>query len=105
MPHNKGQSVLENSDYAKTQYTARFFYVQKQMKLWCKQNPQASTSRKAMQRKKLRAMWDTEKLKDDKFGAAYEKKSRDHAVRQTGAKDEIVDTLNRNGRRSYSSLA
>ncbi len=57
-----------------------------------------------MQRKKFRGMWDTEKLKDDKFGAAYEKKSRDHAVRQTGAKDEIVETLNRNGRRSYTSL-
>jgi hypothetical protein len=58
----------------------------------------------AMQRKKLSGMWDTEKMKDPKFGAAYEKKSRDHAVRQTGAKDEIVETLNRNGRRSYSSL-
>ncbi len=65
---------------------------------------QASISNMAMQRKKLSGMWDTEKMKDPKFGAAYEKKSRDHAVRQTGAKDEIVETLNRNGRRSYSSL-
>ncbi len=45
-----------------------------------------------MQREKIRGMWDTEKLKDEKFGAAYEKKSRDHVVRQTGAKDEIVET-------------
>jgi hypothetical protein len=80
------------------------FYVQKQMKLWVKQNPQASVHRKAMQRKKFRALWETEKAKDAKFGAAYEKKSRDHVVRQTGAKDEIVETLNRNGRRSYTSL-
>jgi hypothetical protein len=104
VPHNKGQSVLDNADYAKTQYTPRYFYVAKQMKMWCKQNAQASQSRKATQRKKIRGMWDTEKAKDDKFGAAYEKKSRDHVVRQTGAKDEIVEQLNRNGRRSYSSL-
>jgi hypothetical protein len=45
------------------------------MKLWVKQNPQASIHRKAMQRKKFRAMWDTEKSKDAKFGAAYEKKA------------------------------
>ncbi len=57
-----------------------------------------------MQRKKLRTLWDTEKVNDPKFGAAYEKKSRDHAVRQTGAKEEIAGTLNRNGRRSYTSL-
>ncbi len=74
------------------------------MKLWAKQNTQASINKKAIQRKKLRALWDTEKVNDPKCGAAYEKKSRDHAVRQTGAKEEIVDTLNRNGRRSYTSL-
>ncbi len=104
VPHNKGQSVLDNADYAKTQYTPLFFYVQKKMKLWVKQNPQASVHRKAMQRKNFRALWETEKSKDAKFGAAYEKKSRDHVVRQTGAKDEIVETLNSNGRRSYTSL-
>jgi hypothetical protein len=63
-----------------------------------------SIKRQAMQREKLRGLWETEKANDPKFGAAYEKKSRDHAVRQTGAKDEIVDTLNRNGRRSDTSL-
>jgi hypothetical protein len=45
VPHNKGQSVLDTADFAKTQYTARFFFVQKQMKLWAKQNPQASINK------------------------------------------------------------
>jgi hypothetical protein len=45
-----------------------------------------------------------EKSLDTSFGAPYEKKARDHAARQKGAKEEIKDNLNRNGRRSYASL-
>jgi hypothetical protein len=52
----------------------------------------------------LRRTWDQEKSLDPSFGAPYEKKARDHAARQKGAKEEIKDNLNRNGRRSYASL-
>jgi hypothetical protein len=38
------------------------------------------------------------------FGAVFEKKARGHHARQVGATEEIKDTLNRNGRRSYASL-
>jgi hypothetical protein len=39
--------------------------------------------------------------KDADFGAAFEK---DHDARHKEMKSKLVDTLNRNGRRSYSSL-
>lgn len=48
--------------------------------------------------------WDTEKQRDPKFGAPFEKKARDQAKRQEGAKGELVEILNRNARRSYASL-
>jgi hypothetical protein len=69
------------------------------MKKWKNDNIQASKTKKRLQRKIFRRQWDTEKEKDPEFGAVFEKKSRDHA-----AKEELVDTLNRNARRSYSSL-
>jgi hypothetical protein len=102
--HNKGQSVLVDKDYAATIYNARYFFVKSRMQKWLEENPQASTKRKAEQRKSLRTKWDQEKEKDSKFGAAYEKKARDHAKRQEGAKGELVQILNRNGRRSYVQL-
>jgi hypothetical protein len=74
------------------------------MKLWKKGSLQASQTRTSTQRKTFRKQWDIEKEKDAKFGEVYEKKSRDHAARATGAKEELVDTLNRNAKRSYSSL-
>jgi hypothetical protein len=98
------------------------------MKKWVKDNPQAKAERRKMQRKTFRALWATEKDKDpafgavyekkcrdhdaratekDKdpaFGAVYEKKCRDHDARQKGAKTELVETLARNGRRSFLSL-
>jgi hypothetical protein len=45
-----------------------------------------------------------EKAKDPNFGPAYEKRSRDHNERHNGAKNDLVELLNRNGRRSYTSL-
>ncbi len=74
------------------------------MKQWVRANPQANAQRKASMRKRLRADWDKQKSTDDGFGAVYEKKARDHEARQAGAKDELKDSLNRNGRRSYGSL-
>jgi hypothetical protein len=104
VPHNKGKCVLLDVDLATCIYNARLFYVTHQMKLWKKNNVQASHSRIITQRRTFRKLWDSEKEKDAKFGEAYEKKSRDHAARAKGAKEELVDTLNRNERRSYSSL-
>ena len=104
IPHNKGQSVISNPELAATLYTPRFFYVQYQMKKWIKQNPQANAARKAVARKRFRAAWDEEKAKDLKFGEMYEKKFRDYEKRQKGTKNELVNTLNRNGRRSYLHL-
>ena len=104
MPHNKGQSVLVDDDFAATIYTAKFYFVKSKMTKWLEQNPQATKERKVEQRKKLRTKWDTEKLRDPKFGAAFEKKARDQAKRQEGAKGELVEILNRNARRSYASL-
>jgi hypothetical protein len=46
----------------------------------------------------------TAKETDDSFGEVYEKKARDHNARHKGAKVELVDTLNRNGRRSFCAL-
>ncbi len=104
VPHNKGQSVLLNPSFASCLYTARYFYVEHQMKKWKVDNIKASVKKRRMQRKTFRRQWDTEKEKDLKFGEVFEKKSRDHAARAQGAKEELVDTLNRNARRSYSSL-
>jgi hypothetical protein len=72
------------------------------MKLWVLENPGASSDRKGHMRKRLRRNWDREKSLDASFGAPYKKKARDHAARQKGAKEEIKDNLNRNGRRSYA---
>ena len=92
-----------DADYASTHYTARFFYVQHKMKTWNRENPGASSDRKARMRKRWRADWDSQKSTNKSFGAVFEKMARDHHARQVGAKDEIKDTLNRNGRRSYAS--
>ena len=104
IPHNKGPTVILNPELAGALYTPRFFYVKDQMKKWGKQNPQANAQRKAVARKRFRAAWEEEKAKDPKFGELYEKKFRDHEQRQKGTKDELVDVLNRNGRRSYLHL-
>jgi hypothetical protein len=104
VPHNKNKSVLVDADYAATHYTARFFYVQYKMKVWCRDNPGGSHHRKAVERKRCRAKWLMQKEKDPGFGEVFEKKARDHAKRHKGTKEEIKDTLNRNGRRSYASL-
>jgi hypothetical protein len=104
VPHNKGQFVLLDTKLASCIYSARYFYVVHQMKLWKKNNLQVSQTRTITQRKTFRKLWDTEKAKDAKFGEVCEKKSIDHAARAKGAKEEFVDTLNRNARRSYSSL-
>jgi hypothetical protein len=95
VPHNKNKSVLVDPDYAATHYTARFFYVQHKIKIWCRENPGANMHRKAVQRKKWRANWAEQKTSDEGFGEVYEKKARDHAKRQIGTKDEIKDTMNR----------
>jgi hypothetical protein len=104
IPHNKGKSVIADAELAQTLYTPQFFYVQYQIKKWMKENPQASAHRKAVARKRFRATWVEEKAKDPMFGEMYEKKFRDHVNRQKGTKEELVQTLNRNGRRSYLHL-
>ncbi len=48
--------------------------------------------------------WAIGKEKDPKFGAAYDKRSIDHNERHKGAKLDLVELLNRNGRRSYTSI-
>jgi hypothetical protein len=97
IPH-KGQSVLVHPQYAATIYTPVYFYVQHEIKKWTRNNPQASGDRRRAQRKTFRKIWDAEKETDGSFGAVYEKKARDHKARHKGAKVELVDTLNRNGR-------
>jgi hypothetical protein len=104
IPHNKNKSVLLDPEYAATHFTQRFFYVKDQMKKWLRTNPQATAQRKAVARKRWRAEWDKQKHNDAGFGAVYDKKARDHEARQAGAKGELKDILNRNGRRSYGSL-
>ncbi len=104
VPHNKNKSVLLDGDYASTHYTTRYFYVQHKMKMWTRENPGASSDRKATMRKSWRGNWDYEKETDASFGAVFEKKARDHEACQAGAKEEIKDNLNRNERRSYASL-
>jgi hypothetical protein len=104
VPHNKGLSVVTDKAYAQTVYTPRYFFVKSQMKKWLIKNPQATQKRKETRRKWLRQQWEIEKAKDPDFGPAYEKRSRDHMERHKGAKIDLVALLNRNGRRSYTSL-
>ena len=49
VPHNKGQSVLVDEDFAATIYTAKYFFVKSKMKKWMYDNPQATTKRKVEQ--------------------------------------------------------
>ncbi len=95
---------MTDKDYASTVYTPRYFLVNSQMKKWLLKNPEVTSKRKMTRRKWLRKQWDMEKAKDPKFGPAYEKRSRDHNERHHGAKNDLVELLNRNGRRSYTSL-
>ncbi len=104
VPHNKGQTVLADNEFASSVYTARYFYITAEMKTWKKANLQASRKPKAERRKWLSKKWDVEKSKDASFGKAYEKKSRDHDARQKVAKEELVALLAQNGRRSFSAL-
>ncbi len=104
VPHNKRQTVLDDPEFAATIYTPRYFYIQKEIKTWMKENAQASTKRKAERRKWLSKNWDVQKAKDPQFGKAYDKKSRDHDARQKGAKDELLALLKQNGIRSFSAL-
>ncbi len=104
VPYNKGKTVLSDNDFASTVYTPQYFYVKAEMIIWIKANPQASAQRKEERRKLLRKQWFAQKEATPTFGAAYEKKSRDHKARQKGAQQEVVDLLVRNGRRSYSAL-
>ena len=104
VPHNKGKSVVTDKTYASTVYTPRYFFVNSQMKKWLSKNTQATAKRKLARRQWLRKQWDEGKAKDPDFGAAYDKRSRDHNERQKGAKADLVELLSRNGRRSYTSL-
>jgi hypothetical protein len=104
VPHNKGLSVVTDKDYTETVCTPRYFFVNSQMKTWVLKNPQASAKRKLTRRKWLRKQWNMEKEKDLQFGSAYEKSSRDHMERHKGTKSDLVEILNGNGRRSYTSL-
>jgi hypothetical protein len=103
VPHNKGLSV-DDHKYAEVVYTPCHFFVASQMKKWLAKNPQTTAGRRQKRRAWLRKQWTDEKAKDPKFGAAYDKKSRDHNERHKGAKADLVELLQRNGRRSYSSL-
>ncbi len=58
VPHNKGQTVLADNDFAASIYSARYFYVSSEMNIWNKANPQASRKRKAERRKFLSKQWD-----------------------------------------------
>ena len=104
VPHNKGLSIVTDQQYASTVFTPRHFFVQSQMAKWCPKNPEASQKRKKARREWLRKQWDIGKANDPKFGAAYDKKSRDHNERHKGAKCDLIEMLNLNGRRSYTSL-
>jgi hypothetical protein len=74
------------------------------MKKWLANNPQTTVLRRQKRQAWLRKQWTEEKAKDPKFGAAYDKKNRDHNGRHKGAKGDLTEPLSRNGRRSYSSL-
>jgi hypothetical protein len=50
VPHNKGQSVLLDKDYAATIYNPRYFFIKYKMRKWLEQNPKANTKRKADRR-------------------------------------------------------
>ena len=76
VPHNKNKSVLLDPEYASTHYTGRFFYVQHKMKMWTRENPGASSDRKASMRKSWRGNWDYEKSTDESFGAVFGKKGK-----------------------------
>ncbi len=105
VPHNKGNSVVINQEYAATiYYTPCYFFMKSQMRKWLISNPEATKPRKAARRKWLRRKWDAEKAKDANFGAGYDKKARDHDKLQQGTKGELVEVMNRNARRSYASL-
>jgi hypothetical protein len=78
VPHNKGLSIVTNQQYASTVFTPRYYFVQSQMAKWCLKNQEASRKRKKSRREWLRKQWEIEKAKDPTFGAAYEKRSRDH---------------------------
>ena len=104
VPYNKGLTVLDDAHFATTIYTPRYFYIQKEIKRWMKDNPQASKKRRAERRKWLSKNWDVQKSKDAEFGKGYDKKSRDHEARQKGAKEELISLLQQNGRRSFSAL-
>jgi hypothetical protein len=69
-----------------------------------KAKPAGKCSKESCGTKAFSGRWDEEKAKDPKFGEVYEKKFRDHKKRQNGTKDDLVETLNRNGRRSYLHL-
>jgi len=105
VPHNKGLSIVTDQQFAATVFTPRYYFVQSQFAKWILKNQDATKKkRKKARREWLRKQWDIEKAKDPSFGAAYEKRSRDHNERHKGAKGDLIDLLNRNGRRSYSSL-
>ena len=74
VPHNKGQTVLTDGDFAASIYSPRYFYVQAQIKTWSKANPQASSKRKSERRKLLSKEWDQKKAIDEDFGKACDKK-------------------------------
>ncbi len=95
---------MVNEEFAASIYTPCHFFVKSQMTKWLEKHPQATKERKAERRKWLRNKWATEKEKDEAFGAGYDKKARDHNIRQQGAKGELVEVMNHNARRSYASL-
>jgi hypothetical protein len=86
VPHNKGQSVLLNPSFASCLYTARYFYVEHQIKKWKVDNIQASVKKRSMQGKTFRRQWDTEKEKDPKFSEVFEKKAGTTQREQRGLK-------------------
>ncbi len=104
VPHNKGLSIVTDQKFASTLFTPRYYFVQSQMTKWTMKNKDATVKRRQTRRTWLRKQWDENKAKDPTFGAAYDKRSRDHNERHKGAKGDLIEILNRNGRRSYSSL-
>jgi hypothetical protein len=104
VPHNKGFSMVTDQQYAATIFTPRYYFVQSQMAKWTLKNQEATVKRKKARREWLRKQCDEKKAKDPTFGAAYDKRSRDHNERHKGAKGDLIELLNRNGRRYYSSL-
>ncbi len=103
VPHNKGLSIVTDQQYASTVFTPRYYFVQSQFAKWLLKNQEATRKRRQARRAWLRKQWDDNKAKDPKFGAAYDKRS-DHNERHKGAKADLIELLNRNGRRSYTSL-